>query len=113
MTDLKTWEDGLRAAEEANGYDAAMREMERATQAAHALSERIAVTPATTPAGVRLKLQALAYCHRGEPGDGTEWIAETISNVPIYGRALATAQQLPASLSQRRLRNDRRPAGRS
>ena len=98
MADLRTWEDGLRAAGEANGYAAAMREMERAAQAAHALCERIAVTPATTPAGVRVKLQALAYCHRGEPGDGTAWIAETINNVPIYGRGFTMDERLVYSV---------------
>jgi hypothetical protein len=98
MADLKTWEDGLRAAGEANGYAAAMREMERAAQAAHALCGRIAVMPATTPAGVLVKLQALAYCHRGEPGDGTEWIAETINNVPIYGRGFSIDERLVYSV---------------
>lgn len=98
MADLKTWEDGLRAAGQANGYAAAMQEMERAAQASYALCARIAVTPATTPAGVRVKLQALTHCHRGEPGDGTEWIAETINNAPIYGRGFTMDERLVYSV---------------
>jgi len=98
MADLKTWEDGLRAAGEANGYAAAMQEMERAAKAAYALCERIAVMPATTPAGVRVKLQALAHCHRGEPGDGAEWVTETINNIPIYGRGFTMDERLVYSV---------------
>ncbi|MEP9354849.1 hypothetical protein ABLE93_14770 [Xanthobacter sp. KR7-65] len=98
IADLKRWEDGRRAACDANGCTAAMKELDRLALIGHALCVNIATTPATTPAGLRVKLQALAHCHRGEPGDGAEWISEVIKNNPVCGRGFTTDERLVFSV---------------
>lgn len=98
IADLKRWEDGRRAACDANGCTAAMKELDRIGRDNTALCNRIAKTPATTLNGVRVKLQALAHCHRGEPGDPGEWIAEVIDNHPPHGRGFTTDERLVYSV---------------
>lgn len=98
IADLKRWEDGRRAACDANGFTAAMKELDRLALIGHTLCVNIATTPATTPAGLRVKLQALAHCHRGEPGDGAEWISEVIKNNPVCGRGFTTDERLVFSV---------------
>ncbi|QRG07930.1 twin-arginine translocation signal domain-containing protein [Xanthobacter dioxanivorans] len=98
IADLKRWEDGRRAACDANGCAAVMAEMDRLARAGTALCSRIAATPAATLDGMRVKLQALAYCHRGEPGDKGEWITEVINNTPPYGRGFTTDERLVYSV---------------
>lgn len=98
IADLKRWEDGRRTACDANGCTAAMKELDRLALIGHALCVNIATTPATTPAGLRVKLQALAHCHRGEPGDGAEWISEVINNNPVCGRGFTTDERLVFSV---------------
>lgn len=98
IADLHAWEAGRCAAGDANGCTAVMKELDRLSLIGHALCVNIATMPATTPAGLRVKLQALAYCHRGEPGDGAEWISEVISNNPVCGRGFTTDERLVFSV---------------
>ncbi|MFG1270959.1 twin-arginine translocation signal domain-containing protein [Xanthobacter flavus] len=98
IADLKRWEDGRRAACDANGCAAAMADLDRIGRAGTSLCNRIAKTPAKTLDGVRVKLQALAHCHRGDPGDPGEWIAEVIDNNPPYGRGFTTDERLVYSV---------------
>ncbi|GLI23568.1 hypothetical protein XFLAVUS301_32420 [Xanthobacter flavus] len=98
IADIKRWEEGRRAACDANGCTAAMKELDRLALIGHALCVNIATTPATTPAGLRVKLQALAHCHRGEPGDGAEWISDVIKNNPVCGRGFTTDERLVFSV---------------
>ena len=98
IADLKRWEDGRRAACDANGCAAVMAEMDRLARAGTALCNRIAATPAATLAGVRVKIHALAHCHQGEPGHKGEWIAEVINNNPLGGRGFTTDERLVYSV---------------
>ncbi|MFG1206298.1 hypothetical protein [Xanthobacter flavus] len=98
IADLHAWEAGRCAAGDANGCTAVMKELDRLALIGHALCVNIATTPATTPAGLRVKLQALTHCHRGEPGDGAEWISEVINNSPVCGRGFTTDERLVFSV---------------
>lgn len=98
IADLHAWEVGRCAAGDANGCTAVMKELDRLSLIGHALCVSIAAMPATTPSGLRVKLQALAYCHRGEPGDGAEWISEVINNNPVCGRGFTTDERLVFSV---------------
>ena len=98
IADLTRWEDGRRAACDANGCTAVMADMDRLAREGSALCKRVVTTPAKTLDGVRVKLQALAHCHRGEEGDPREWIAEVIDNHPPYGRGFTTDERLVYSV---------------